>query len=264
LAKPVPKSLTALGRRSLPRQIELRGEPFTLKRVFKNDFFAVTALYERAGEKVVLKVHRQAWFLLIPLRWVGRVLAARECTAFQRLRDVDGVPRLIERWGPTGVVREYIEGKPLTRKTAVDDDFFPRLDSLLDEMHNRDMAYVDLEKCENVLVGEDGRPYLFDFQICWYVPRRWGGGLWPMRKLMAWFQNADRYHLTKLHRRVRPDQLTPEAIRASYRKPWYVHWHRFFTWPFLWGRRRVLDRIDPRRAEGERGRVHEDEMIGAR
>jgi hypothetical protein len=34
--------------------------------------------------------------------------------------------------------------------------------------------------------------------------------------------------------------------------------------PFTRSRRLVLDRIDPRRADGERGRVHDDKIIGAR
>ena len=35
----------------------------------------------------------------------------------------------------------------------------------LAEIHRRGMAYVDLEKCENVLVGDDGAPLLTDFGI---------------------------------------------------------------------------------------------------
>ena len=84
------------------------------------------------------------------------------------------------------------------------------------------MAYVDLEKCENVLVGDDGLPHLFDFQISWYWSRRWGGELLPLRVMRGWFQRGDRYHLIKLRRRTRPDQLSPEVLAASYRKPWYV------------------------------------------
>jgi hypothetical protein len=230
--------------------------------VFKNDFFAITALYERPGHKVILKVQRQASFLLLPLGWIGRLLTARECAAFNHLADVRGVPRLIGSWGPTGLVREYVEGHPLARSMHVPDDFHAQLRSLIQQIHEHDMAYVDLEKCENVLVGEDGRPYLFDFQIAWYLPRRWGGELWPARMLRQWLQAADLYHLTKLQRRTRPDQLAAEQIEASYRRPWYVHLHRFVTWPFTWCRRRVLDRLDPRRKNGERGRVTEEEIMG--
>ena len=152
----VPRSLTALGRHSLPSEIEVEGQRYLHRRTFKDDFFAVTALYEGKAGKVILKVHRQAGFLLIPLGWLGRLLAAREHTAFQRLDEVQGIPRLIGRWGPTGIVREFIDGHALTRGERVPDDFHQQLRALIDEVHARDMAYVDLEKCENVLVGDDG------------------------------------------------------------------------------------------------------------
>lgn len=262
MRKAVPPSLTALGRRELPPRITAGDRAYTLDRIFKNDFFAITALYEGEAGKVVLKVHRQASFLLVPLVWLGRLLAARERAAFERLHDVDGVPRFINSWGPTGVVRDYVEGHPLARGEQVPDDFHPRLRSLIETIHRHDMAYVDLEKCENVLVGDDGRPHLFDFQISWYLPARWGGTLWPMPMLRQWFQAGDRYHLLKLQRRTRPDQLTEEELAASYRRPWYVRVHRFLTWPFTWLRRRVLDRVDPRRRDGERGRVNHKVMSG--
>ena len=262
MAREIPRSLTALGGKSLPSRISVQECEYVQRRVFKNDFFAVTALYEGEAGKVILKVHRQASFLLVPLGWLGRLLATRERAAFKRLADVPGIPRLIDSWGPTGLVREFVEGHPLARGDRVADDFHPRLRSMIDTMHERGMAYVDLEKSENVLVGDDGRPYLFDFQISWYVPKQWGGATWPMRRLRRWFQAGDLYHLVKLQRRTRPDQLTDEELAASYRKAWYLRVYRFFTWPFTWCRRRVLDRIDPRRRSGERGRVNDEEMTG--
>ncbi len=261
LKKKIQRSLKALGGRFLPDSIEVAGRSYTLRKVFKNDFFAVTSLYEGETGRVLLKVHRQASFLLIPLGWVGRVLAGKECSAFERLCDVDGVPRLIERWGRTGLVREFIEGHPLRKGERVGDDFHENLRALLAAIHAQDMAYVDLEKCENVLVGDDGRPHVFDFQIAWYLPKRLGGELWPARRLRRWFQNGDLYHLVKLQRRTRPDQLSSEALAASYRRPWYVRVHRFITWPMLWCRRRLLGWIEPGPRHGERGRVRDETAV---
>ncbi len=260
----VPPSLTALGRQAPPPRIEIAERSYALSKIFKNDFFALTALYESNDSKVILKIHRQAAFLLLPLAWLGRWLVARECAAFDRLGDLEGIPRLMGRWGSTGLVREYVEGHPLARSERVRDDFHTRLRSLIDKIHERGMAYVDLEKSENVLVGDDGKPHLFDFQISWYLSARWGGNLWPARKVCAWLQAGDRYHLGKLQRRTRPDQLSAEQLAATYRKPWYVHVYRFFTWPFTWCRRRLLNWLDPRRVSGERGRVTDEEVIGVR
>ncbi len=259
-ARACPTSLTALGKRCLPEFLDLDDLRFVQRHVYKNDFFAATALYEANGRKVILKVQRQAPFLLIPLSWVGRILARREEAMLRRLSDVAGAPRLIDRWGPTGLIREYIEGCTLSQCACLPDDFHERLRDLIGEVHRRDMAYVDLEKRDNVLIGADGKPYLIDFQIAWYWPKRYGGDLWPLRLVRKWLQAGDRYHLLKLQRRTRPDQLTPEQLAATYRKPWFVRLHTRATRPLTLTRRWILNRVDPRRGRGERGRMPEPNM----
>ncbi len=254
----MPSCLKALGRRELPKEIDVAGQPYSLQRIFKNDFFAITSMYEREGHRVVLKVGRQASFFLFPLEWTGRWLANREWGALSRLQDLHGIPKPIARWEQTGVIREFAEGHPLEKGEQVPDDFHGLLAALIQEIHDRGMAYVDLEKCENVLVGDDGQPHLFDFQISWYWSKRWGGELWLMRAMRRWFQNSDLYHLQKLKRRTRRDQMSAEELAASYRRPWYVRWHRTMVFPLLWCRRKILNRIDPRRDGHERGRVHDE------
>lgn len=264
MSRSKPAYLKALGNRQLPSTIEAGGNTYHFVQTFKNDFFAITSLYEGQAGKVILKVQRQAPFLLLPMRWAGRLLAARERHSMERLQGLEGIPRMIGMWSNTGLIREYVEGRTLADAAGVNDEFHPRLRALIDAIHQRDMAYVDLEKPGNVLVGDDGRPHLFDFQIAWYWPRKWGGQLWPMRALLRKLQSGDRYHLVKLQRRSRPDQLTPEAIRASYHKPWYVRLHSVLTRPITRLRRRILRRIDPQRGHGERGMVDPTNASGAR
>ncbi len=257
-----PPALLALGRRALPGEIVIQGRQYVKRKVFKNDFFAVTALYEGDAGRVVLKLGREASFFCMPLSCVGRFLAAKEQAALQSLHDLEGIPRYMGRWGTTGIVREYIEGRTLKKGEPVPDDFHRRLRSLVDGLHARGMAYVDLEKCENVLLGDDGRPYLFDFQISWYLPARWGGELWLARLLRRWLQAGDRYHLLKLQRRTRPDQMTEELYHASYGKPWYIRLQGTLTRPLTLLRRVILRHVDPRRRIGERGRVNDEQTIG--
>ena len=162
------------------------------------------------------------------------------------------MPKLIERWGRAGLVREFVEGHPLARGEQVADDFHPQLQALVGRMHARGMAYVDLEKCENVVVGDDGGPHLIDFQIAWAGRPRWLAAYPPGRWLGRCLQAGDRYHLVKLQRRTRPDQLSEAELAASYRRPWYVRLHRRLTWPFTkvrrWGARPGRPAAGPGRA----------------
>jgi hypothetical protein len=257
-----PSMLLALGRRDLPREIIVCGRRYGKSRVFKDDFFAVTALYEGEAGRVVLKTGRQAPFFFLPMSWIGRLLANREQAVLERLDDVSGVPRYLGRWGATGLVREYIEGRVLRKGEWVPDSFHADLSRLVATLHSRSLAVVDLEKCENVLVGADGRPHLFDFQISWYLPARRGGELWLSRTIRAWLQESDRYHLLKLQRRTRPDQMSEGQLRASYRKPWYVQFQGVLARPLTLLRRVILGYVDPRRRTGERGQVLEEQSMG--
>src|SRR5690606_30460603 len=103
---------------------------------------------------------------------------------------------------PYATARWFIPGHPLGKGEIVHDHFFPAFRALLDEVHRRGMAYVDLHKRENVIVGEaDGAAYLVDFQISIAMPQR--GPLGPILRL---FQRSDDYHLAKHWAAHRPDQ----------------------------------------------------------
>lgn len=258
--------LNALGRSSLPDQIQVGDRTYSIVREFKHDFFAATGLYEMTApptpagpvdssrRKVVLKVGRTHHLLGLPLRPLGRWLARRESRCYQALRDVEGVPAFLGHWADTGLVHEYIDGHPLIRGERVNDEFFPRLRELLRNMHARGIAYVDLEKRANILVGDDGKPYLFDFQISF-------GPLTPFWRrmpvtgfLLRRLQRSDEYHLLKHHRRHRPDQLDAEQVAASYRRPFYIQLHRVLFRPWTYLRRAVLrlllgDKWKPRHDE---------------
>ena len=253
VVKKLPSALLALGRSSPPKVIQVAGNEYRLAHLFKHDFFACTGLYVGPAGKVVLKLGRQADILGFPAQWIGRFLAAREAAAYQALNDLESVPRFLGRWGSTGIVHEFIEGRPLRRDEPVPDEFFERLTDAIETLHAREMAYVDLEKPQNVLVGDDGKPYLIDFQIAWHLPARFGGRTWLARWVRRRLQQGDCYHLLKLQRRIRRDQLTPEQIRRSYRKPFYVKIHAWLTSPLTKMRRRTLSRLDPSRKIGERG-----------
>jgi hypothetical protein len=241
----------------------ISGVAYTRDKILKHDFFAVTTLYRQLEprnefltfyeqrsslssnppRKAVLKIGRTADLLGLPMRPFGAWLARREAWHYERLQGLPGVPRFLGTWGENGLIHEYVEGHPLARGEWVNDDFFPALATLLGELHARGIAYVDLQKRENVLVGDDGRPYLIDFQISFTRPRGWLGRTWALRRFLQLLQESDRYHLLKHRRRHRPDQLTPEELEAAQHKPAYLDLYGLLTRPFTKLRRRTLQRL---------------------
>ena len=178
-----PALFRALGKNSPPEQIVVGEVTYQLAEVFKHDSWAATALYhciQKSGDPkdgdqhgVVCKFNRVQSILGLPTGWLGRLLANREAFAMQRMVNTVGIPNdLGAVWSegkhfPNAVAHPFVPGHPLGSKEEVNDKFFPDLLSYLLEVHEQKMAYVDLHKRENILVGEDGKPYLIDFQICY-------------------------------------------------------------------------------------------------
>jgi hypothetical protein len=240
--------LRALGRADLPARIRLADAEYTHTRTYKHDFFAATGLYGGPGGQIVLKVGRAAPLFGLPMSWLGRFLMQREEEIYRAAGDLPGVPRWLGRWGETGLIHAYVEGHPLQPRESVDELFFPRLAELLDELHRRHIAYVDLEKRENIIVDDDGRPHLIDFQISWYWPAGTGcrQGLRRLipeelgQFMLARLKEGDLYHLLKHRRRHEPEALTPEQRAASYRHGGLISLHRRLFRPLTLLRRRLL------------------------
>jgi hypothetical protein len=252
-AKPLrtpPAWLRALGAADLPETIEVRGQTCTRVRPFKHDFFAATGLYEGPPGRVVLKVGRTAPVFGLPLRWLGRRLMLREARFYELLHDLDGVPRFLGQIGPTGFAHAYVEGGPLVSRSQIGDEFVPALRRLIADVHARGVAYVDLNKPENVRVDERGRPCLIDFQISWRASRL-GRALvvgWLVLRLL---QRSDDYHFLKHVRRFRPDQLTDAERRRVEHPPLPIRLHRLVGRPFIQARRKVLVKLGARSPKGE-------------
>ena len=238
----VAYSMRALGRAGLPRTFNLGGRSYTLRRTMKHDFFAATALYgDDSGHLVVLKIGRTTDFAGVPLLSVGRWLCRREMHFYEKLADLPNVPRVLGTVGPTGFVHEYVLGRPLEKDRPVPEGFFDDLLRLLAELHRRGIVYVDTNKPQNILVGDDGRPHLIDFQISYDVERaaRWIPRRWLLRRL----RQEDVYHVLKHKRRIRPDEMTREERELSTRQSALIRLHRFITRPYFLLRRRTFKRL---------------------
>ena len=230
----------ALGARELPDNLLLEdGQEYRLVRTLQHSFFAATGLYEGPGGKKLFKSGREASLFGIPMQWVGRLLTRRELCMYAICHDIDGVPSGAELVTSTSFVRPFIEGHPLVRGERVDDEFFPRFKELLEQIHEREVAFVDLQKADNVLIDEKGAPWLFDFQIAWHFPvhqKRQGLARFvpgPLgRYLLTRLQTADNYHLLRHWKRSRPETMSAEDLRIAERPSIGIRIHRLFLNPW--------------------------------
>ena len=254
--RPRPPLFRALGTAEVPQTIEISSESYQLVKVFKHDSWAATAMYSGRSGTVVCKFNRQQSIGLLPMRWLGRRLARHEAAILRRLEGLSNIPRWLGDVSSAGkklpyaVAHDYIPGHPLRAHEIVDDDFFARFRQVLAGIHRSDMAYVDLHKRENILVGDDGEPYLFDFQISFVLPSWWpANGLW-MRAILNMLQRSDDYHLTKHERRNLRD---PHESNENYQPPeppWWIRIHRKFAQPFRSVRRWLLVQLRIRNGNG--------------
>lgn len=127
--------------------------------VLGHGYQAAVYLYDECDPPLVLKT---CWGRG-PARYLRRLMLVREWRAYQRLRDVSGVPHGYGMLNGEHLVLEYIRGVPF-RQARIDDRerFLERLVALVEQLHERGVAHCDLKKKENVMVLEDGRPCFLD------------------------------------------------------------------------------------------------------
>ncbi len=232
-----PNLFRALGDQDVPRIVVVDGNEFQLEKSIKHDSWAATAIYRNKHARIVCKFNRIQHIFLIPCRWVGRWLARRESAMYKRLHDVPNIAAgfsCVESDGKRldhAAAHEYIEGHPLSWHDRVDEDFIEKLRATLLQLHQKNIAYVDLNKWENIIVDESGNPWLIDFQISVKLP-----AYWPFGQLLKLLQASDLYHLSKHASRIRPD-LYPEYTIC---RPWWIRVHRKFANPLRSLRRRLL------------------------
>lgn len=249
MLKALANDLYACGKRGLPSEIEILDRTFCLRSVLKHDFFAGTGLYESFpaegcsggdSEKVVLKINRMQSFLGFPMGWLGRAVCSHEMLILEKLDDISNVPKVVDGFGRNGFVYRYIEGRTLDERPDLPESFFDELKELVGKIHDRRIVYLDMNKRGNILLGDDGHPYMIDFQISQYVGKHRFGRGWFRERVRGAFEHEDYYHLYKHKRKLQRHLISAEEFSISKHPSWRIRMHRFITRPLRKARRALL------------------------
>lgn len=152
---------------------------------------------------MVKDVRRRNFFL----RWtLGLWLINKEWKIYSKLKGIKGIPEALEKVDRFAFVIEFISGRPIERNESLPPSFFSNLKRILDEIHLRGIAHLDLRHKGNILVTEKGEPFLIDFNSS--LSFKLGGILYRyFFPILRW---VDRGGLLKLKERVSPSSMTEE------------------------------------------------------
>jgi hypothetical protein len=174
--------------------------------ISRGNFFGKPVLYRvQSGDSllIVKDVGRANCFS----RWtLGLWLIRKEWKIYSRLAGIEGIPRPAGRIDRFAFAMDFVAGKPLERGEALSPSFWPSLEGILEQIHQRGVVHLDLRHKGNILISPEGDPYLIDFNSSFSFPP---GGL-LRRLLFPLLKWVDRGGLLKLKERTAPHLMTSE------------------------------------------------------
>ncbi len=217
-----------------PDPFRIDGRDYRPAGVLHRTFVSENVRYRCAGHPdFVLKISRfpglltwLLWPLLVYMSW-------REDRIHRRLEGIAGIPRRGPRQGLRGYSHEYVPGATLEsypRGTRLPDRFFVELAGIIAQIHARGVFYADLDRKANIIVAEDGKPWLIDYQASMAFRGRGSPGGRLTDRLFRRLAREDLYHLLK-HRRCYGDHLTDEEELQLERTGFGRCWRRYVRLP---------------------------------
>lgn len=176
------------------------------------------------GEDLVVKSFaRKSAFV----RWLGRLQNEREARAYGAVAGITGVPALRGRPDPETLVLEFVEGERLTHIRLEPRSKRPeveRLRRLIEAIHERGVAHLDLRGRDNILIDAAGTVRVIDFAAAHVAP----AGSWRRRFVFPLLRSIDRSAFLKWKALLTPEDLTDRERRKlrryrRLRRLWFLN-----------------------------------------
>jgi hypothetical protein len=228
--------MTTSPRKNVPDNIMIAGEPHRLEKILKHDFFSINVLYRNErNQGHVLKISQFRGTLGVFLRPLAVVMSRREYRLYRQLAGVPGIPALGPRYGNRGFFHQYVEGRTLfelPKGCPLPEQFWRDLGATLESIHRRRIVHLDLHKLGNIILGDDGRAYILDFQIAFMFRRRSGWIGARIDTLFEWLKREDLYRVYKHKRRFQGAAMTEDERRWGQRSVANQWFFRFIGEPY--------------------------------
>ncbi len=222
--------------RGYPEEVTINGEAFHFEKILKDDFFSVNVLYKNRDDvRYVLKRSDLRFVLGSLLRPLAMFFSQREYKIYRMVEGIEGIPALGPRFGRMGYFHRYVEGKTLHEMEQggwLPDDFFAKLKSIISQLHERRIVYLDLNKRGNIIIGQDMQPYLIDFQVCLFIRKRSGLLGLISDRVFKGLIREDIYCLYKHKRHFQPHLMTQEELLLAVRTPFNEAINRYVGAPY--------------------------------
>jgi len=151
---------------------------------------------------------------------IGALFTNREVVALQRLADIPGVPADVFQVDRHAFAYRFTPGREISERhrTPLTAEFFRALEALLQNVHARGIVHLDVRNGHNVLVSDQGKPLLIDFQSNLRTQ-------WMPRGLRRWMEEFDLAGAYKHWARADPVSLDPaRAIMLERMNRWRKFW----------------------------------------
>jgi RIO-like serine/threonine protein kinase len=161
----------------------------------------------KVGERILMvkDVHPRSFFF----RWtLGLWLIHKEWKIYSLLAGIQGIPKAVERIDRFAFAMEFVPGRPIGRGEALPPSFFSDLERVIREIHSRGVVHMDLRHKGNILLSENGEPYLIDFNSSFSFKDK-GFLRHFLFPILRW---VDYGGMLKLKERAVPSLMSPEEL----------------------------------------------------